>query len=107
MCQIVPQALVTPRSGAASDRDYCSSDNLDLDEHSRLAIKLEMGEHAHLQPRPVRSSDSGSRESSLPEEGRPLSTPTTVAYTTQDQAMAYSTVSLYSCRLPLQAREDI
>ncbi|KAK8008681.1 hypothetical protein PG991_011232 [Apiospora marii] len=96
MCQIVPQASVTPRFGAASDGDHCSSDNLDLYEHSRLAIKLEMGEHPHLQPRPVRSSDSGSRESSLPEEGRPLSTPTTVAYTTQDQVVAYSTVSPFS-----------
>ncbi|KAK8074884.1 hypothetical protein PG997_009547 [Apiospora hydei] len=96
MCQIVPQAPVTPRFGAASDRDCCSSDNSDLCEHKRLAIKLEMGEHTHLQPRQVGPSDCGSRESSLPEEGHPSPTPTTVAYTTQDQAVAYSTVSPFS-----------
>ncbi|KAK8064934.1 hypothetical protein PG994_007572 [Apiospora phragmitis] len=91
MCQIASQASVTPRFGAASDRDCCASDNSDLCEHNRLAIKLKMGEHVHLQPRQVQPSDSGSRESSLSEEGRPSSIPTTVAYTTQDQAVAYST----------------
>ncbi|KAK7983905.1 hypothetical protein PG990_012616 [Apiospora arundinis] len=96
MCQIISQASVTPRFGAASDRDCYSSANLDVCEHNILAIKLEMGEHVHLQPRPVQPSNSVSRESSLPEEGRPLSTPTTVAYTTQDQAVAYSTVSPFS-----------
>ncbi|KAK8016318.1 hypothetical protein PG993_014507 [Apiospora rasikravindrae] len=73
MCQIVPQASVTPRLSAASDRDCCSSDISDLCEHDRLAIELEMGEHVQLQPRQVRPSDCGSH-----------------------QAVAYSTVSPFS-----------
>ncbi|KAK7962375.1 uncharacterized protein PG986_003200 [Apiospora aurea] len=94
MCQIVPQAPATARFGAASDRDCCSPDNSDLCEHKRLAIKLEMGEHVHIQPRQVGPSDCGSPESSLPEEGQPSPTPTTAAYTTQDQAVAYSNLVL-------------